>query len=92
MKEILYNESALELSVVDIFQSLGYERLKGEEIERSSGDVVLRDRFEDALRRINPKIHPDAITEAKRKFFAVSSQNIAVEKLYKRRRWKIRLW
>jgi type I restriction enzyme R subunit len=72
----LINESTIEQSVIETFQSLGYRYVSSSEIDRSKTESILQDRFRSALNRINPKSHPGAIKEAIRKFFAVSSPNI----------------
>jgi type I restriction enzyme R subunit len=74
-----FSESSLERWAVESFQSLGYTYLENEKTERIPNEVILQDRFKNALIRINPKAHPEAIEEACHRFFAISSQNIVID-------------
>ena len=67
-----FNESELEQAVLEYFQELYYDIQPVPEIspggaypERDDYDqVILRDRLMDALRRINPKMPPEALEDA----------------------------
>lgn len=71
----MINESALETATIELLVKLGFDYRNGLEIspdgeapERESySDVVLNQRFKDALYRINPRMSDDAIEEAFRK-------------------------
>ena len=61
-----FNEDDLEQVALEWLQSLGYDYKKGSEISvtglaperKSDKDVVLHERLEKALRKINSDIHP----------------------------------
>ena len=67
-----FNEDDLEQVALEWLQSLGYEFKKGNEISmtgltperKSDKDVVLHERLEKALRKINSNIHPRFIEKA----------------------------
>ena len=69
------NESDLEFAALEWFPYLGYEVLYGPEIapeqpgaeRESSGDVLLIERLQDAIDRLNPNIPADAREDALRK-------------------------
>jgi type I restriction enzyme R subunit len=77
-------ESDVEELALLHFAQLGYECLHGPEIapeepatERASyGDVVLRGRLEEALRRLNPDVPPAAVTEALRRVLVPDSPSL----------------
>ncbi len=70
---VAFNEDAYEIQCLDWLQAIGWTWAKGPEIahdgfmpERSSHkDVLLVDRVEDALSRINPGIPKDAIRKVR---------------------------
>jgi type I restriction enzyme R subunit len=76
MKSILFNESTLEAVALETFQSLGYDYLAGEQLERAPNEVVLFDRLRAALTNINPKAVPAALDEAFRKITTLATQSI----------------
>lgn len=67
-----FNEDDLEQVVLERLQSLGYDYKKGNEISmtglaperKSDKDVVLHERLEKALKKINSDIHPRFIEKA----------------------------
>lgn len=69
------NESIVENAILEWFSDLGYALATGPDIapgepasERSSfADVILVRRLQDAIRRLNPQIPPEAQDEALRK-------------------------
>ena len=77
-------ESVVEEACLDILESLGYSinyKMDPDEpnAERiSHGDVILKDRFRDALIRINPNLSETAIDDALRAF-AKSESNDLIE-------------
>ncbi len=79
MKPVLYNESILEAVALETFQSLGYDYLAGEQLERAPDDVILADRLRATLSNINPKAAPAALDEAFRKITTLATQSIFVD-------------
>ena len=76
MKTVLYNESILESVALETFQGLGYDYLAGEQLERTSNQVILYDRLRSAFAAINPKAAPAAMDEAFRKITTLATQSI----------------
>ena len=60
----MFNEDMLEQSTMDIFSNLGYETLKGLDLERDYHEVLYLDYLFDDLKKINPSFDDDAIKEA----------------------------
>ena len=60
----MFNEDMLEQSTMDIFSNLGYETLKGLDLERDYHEVLYLDYLFDDLKRINTSFNDDAIKEA----------------------------
>lgn len=79
-----FTESQLENAALEWFQELGYETAFGPEIspggdypEREDyGDVLLSERLQDALKRLNPALPPDALEEAYRKIAVPQSPGL----------------
>ena len=77
-------ETTLEQTTLDWFESLGWQTAFGPDIspdgtacEREDYDqVVLIGRIQAALKNINPKIPPDAISEAVRKITRTDSPSL----------------
>jgi len=57
------NENTLEQAVIAQLQENGYEYLYGPDIDRDYHEVILRDYFEAAMYKINPKITVDIVEE-----------------------------
>ena len=78
-----FNENTVEQAALDYFAELGYQRVHGPEIapgeprsERSSYEhVVLWERLQDALRRINPGADASLVAEALKVLQRAESQN-----------------
>src|SRR2546421_547512 len=74
-------ESDVEEFALTQLAALGYDCIKGEDIapdepaseRRNYGEVVLRGRLEEALRRLNPEASEAAIAEALRKVLVPDS-------------------
>ena len=81
-----FNEAELEQAVLEYFQELYYDIQPGPEIspggaypERDDYDqVILRDRLMSALRRINPKMPPEALEDAYRQVVIAKSPSLIV--------------
>ncbi len=58
------NENTLEQAVIAQLQGNGYEYLYGPDIDRDYHEVILKDYFETAMYKINPKITVDIVGEA----------------------------
>ena len=80
-------ESHVEEAALAWLADLGYATLHGLSIgpdadrpERTSyGDVVLIGRLDEALRRLNPHLPPEALSEAKAKVLRVETQSLVHE-------------
>lgn len=62
-----FNEEALEQAIIEELKGKGYTYLYGPDIERDYHNVILKERFVDALMRINKGISLDIIEEAYKK-------------------------
>lgn len=79
-----FNEDDLEQVALEWLQSLGYDYKKGNEMSitslaperRSDKDVVLHERLEKALRKINLNIHPRFIEKAIHELILEKSPNL----------------
>ena len=79
-----FNEDDLEQVALEWLQSLGYDYKKGSEISvtglaperKSDKDVVLHERLEKALRKINSDIHPRFIEKALHELTLEKSPNL----------------
>lgn len=79
-----FNEDDLEQVALEWLQSLGYEYKKGNEISvvgltperKSDKEVVLHERLEKALRKINPDIHPRFVEKAIHELTLEKSPNL----------------
>ena len=79
-----FNEDDLEQVALEWLQSLGYDYKKGNEISmtglaperKSDKDVVLHERLEKALRKINSDIHPRFIEKAIHELILEKSPNL----------------
>ena len=79
-----FNEDDLEQVALEWLQSLGYDYKKGSEISvtglaperKSDKDVVLHERLEKALRKINSDIHPRFIEKAIHELTLEKSPNL----------------
>lgn len=58
------NENTLEQAVIAQLQENGYEYFYGPDIDRDYHEVILKDYFETAMYKINPKITVDIVGEA----------------------------
>jgi type I restriction enzyme R subunit len=83
------NEAIVEDATLDIFRSLGYQTLHGPEIgpggdaeERSSWDeVILTQRLNDSVARINPDLPQEAVNAVVAQVLRAESQNTLAENL-----------
>lgn len=62
-----FNENTLEQVLIQDLQELGYDYMYGPDLERDYHEVLLKDYFEEAMFRINPKITNDIVEEAYQK-------------------------
>ncbi len=84
MMNFQFNEDDLEQVVLEWLQSLGYDYKKGNEISmtglaperKSDKEVVLHERLEKALRKINSDIHPRFIEKAIHELILEKSPNL----------------
>ena len=58
------NENTLEQVIISELQEKGYEYLYGPDISRDYHEVILKDYFDSAMFKINPKITADIVEEA----------------------------
>ncbi|MFC0298242.1 type I restriction endonuclease subunit R [Geobacillus jurassicus] len=63
----MFTEEQLEQAVIEYFQELGYPYLPVGKLERDKKEVLLLDRLEAALMKLNPGAPFDVIREAMRK-------------------------
>jgi type I restriction enzyme R subunit len=75
----LYNENSLEMAALETFKALGYAYLPGETIEREPNEVILPERLQGALARINPEASPAALAEAFRRITTFATPNIIID-------------
>ena len=59
-----YNEADYENSIIELFKGMGYEYLYGPDIERDFADPLYEPVLQETLRRINPSMPEDAISDA----------------------------
>ena len=55
------NENTLEQVLLSELQEKGYEYLYGPDIDRDYHEVILKDYFDSAMFKINPKITTDIV-------------------------------
>lgn len=60
----MVNENTLEQAIIIELQDKGYDYIYGPDIERDYHEVVLQDRFQASIEKINPQINPEFINEA----------------------------
>ena len=58
------NENTLEQVIISELQEKGYDYLYGPDIDRDYHEVILKEYFDSAMLKINPKITSDIIEEA----------------------------
>ena len=58
------NENTLEQVIISELQEKGYDYLYGPDIDRDYHEVILKDYFDSAMFKINPKITTDIVEEA----------------------------
>lgn len=63
----MFTEEQLENVVIEYFQEIGYDYSHADKLERDEQEVLLFDRLEAALVRLNPGLPLDVIREAIRK-------------------------
>lgn len=79
------NEDQIEQSALGVLKELGYDVLHGPDIgpdgtaERQHSDVVLKQRLEQAIARLNPKVTTKARDEALQKIIRVSGQTVLLD-------------
>lgn len=76
-------ESDIENITIDLLKAQGYQYLHGnaliENDERSSADVILKQRLQAAIHRHNPKLPPSAKEEALRKVLRIENPQLLVQ-------------
>jgi type I restriction enzyme, R subunit len=81
------HESDVEENVLTLFESLGYEIIRGDDERNLPGgesalradyrSVVLEERLTKALRRINPSVSQDAVEQAAKQVIRTQSQKLS---------------
>lgn len=59
-----YTEANYENSIIELFQNMGYRHVYGPDLERDFRSPLYEEELLSALRRLNPKMPEDAITDA----------------------------
>lgn len=59
-----YTEANYENSIIELFQNMGYRHVYGPDLERDIRSPLYGEELLSALRRLNPKMPEDAITDA----------------------------
>ena len=59
-----YTEADYENSIIELFQNMGYRYVYAPDLERDIRSPLYEDELLSALRRLNPKMPEDAITDA----------------------------
>lgn len=62
MNKITENE--IELFAIELFEKLGYDYIYAPDLERNHGEVLLKDRFLNAIEKINPSLPHNALHDA----------------------------
>ncbi|MBE2922499.1 type I restriction endonuclease subunit R [Anoxybacillus flavithermus] len=63
----MFTEEQLEQAVIEYFQELGYPYMPTKELKRDKKEVLLLNRLEEALVKLNPEVPVEIIREAMRK-------------------------
>ena len=71
-----FNEDTLEQAIIETLKSQGYDYQPGEEIERDYHDVILNDKLQSALSRLNPELPENVIVDAIRKIKNLDQNNL----------------
>ncbi len=72
-----FTENSYENAIIELFTNeLGYEYIPGPTIERDYRSVVLKDILKYKIKKINPKVHKNALEEAIRKVLNQESPNL----------------
>ncbi|MDD2627943.1 MAG: type I restriction endonuclease subunit R [Clostridia bacterium] len=69
----MFNEEQLELGIIEQLLSLGYQHVFGPDIDRDYHECVLKDKFYDAMFKINEDITLDILDEVYRKIRNLNS-------------------
>lgn len=64
LENIKYDENAYEMSIIELFQNMGYEYIHGSDIERDFHSPLYDEELENSIRRINKNLPEVAIKEA----------------------------
>ena len=59
-----YTEADYENSIIELFQNMGYKYIYGPDVERDFYNPLYEVELDNALRRLNPTMPQDAITDA----------------------------
>ena len=90
MSEFDFKENELEEATIEILQELGYEYIHGSELSPDADyperdnfrDVILRDRIEEALSRINRDLPLEALSQAFRQIISFNSPSLEENNRY----------
>ena len=59
----MFTEEQLENTVIEYFQELGYHYLPAHRLQRDEREVLLLDRLEQAITKLNPDISNDVLQQ-----------------------------
>lgn len=72
----MFTEEQLEQAVIEYFQELGYPYMPAKELKRDKKDVLLLDRLEEALVKLNPEVPVEIIREVMRKIHYFETNDV----------------
>lgn len=64
----MFTEEQLENTVIEYFEELGYNYLPASQLNRDEREVLLLERLETALKKLNPNVSSDVLQQVIRKF------------------------
>ena len=61
---VFYTEADYENSIIELFRNMGYRHIYGPELERDFSCPLYETELEDSIRRLNPTMPEDALSDA----------------------------
>ncbi|NLY81034.1 MAG: type I restriction endonuclease subunit R, partial [Lysinibacillus sp.] len=72
----MFTEEQLENTVIEYFKELGYDYELAAQLERDDREVLLLDRLESALQKLNPNASMDVLQQAVRKLKSFDTNDV----------------